>query len=123
MKSGAMASPLYDFIQQTYSPADECSLWSPEQTASLRYIPHWRVSWEAGPAEWGVLLTLGESMWLTEFDLSHDHRPEVILQRGNGWFTEPHFRFDIGFIEDVGRTKASRPHARFSDSRRNRGAN
>ena len=30
----------------------------------------------------------------------HDHRPEVILQSGNGWYTEPHYRFDIGFIED-----------------------
>ncbi len=96
-----------DFIQQIYEPGDECSLWSPEQAASLGYIRHWRVSWEAGPAEWGVLLTLGESMWLTEFDLSHDHRPEVILQRGNGWFTEPHFRFDIGFIEHAGRTATS----------------
>lgn len=50
--------------------------------------------------EWGVLLTLGESMWLTEMELSHDHRPEVILRWGNGWYTEPHYRFDVGFIED-----------------------
>ena len=46
-------------------------------------------------------------MWLTEFDLSHDHRPEVILQSGNGWYTEPRYRFDVGFIEDAGRTKTS----------------
>jgi hypothetical protein len=47
----------------------------------------------------GVLLTLGESMWLTEFDLRHDHRPEVLLQSGQGWYTEPYHRFDVGFIE------------------------
>ncbi len=39
-------------------------------------------------------------MWLTEFALRHDHRPEVMLQSGYGWYTEPHYRFDIGFIEE-----------------------
>jgi hypothetical protein len=58
------------------------------------------VSWEAGPAEWGVLLSLGESMWDSEFDLKHDHQPEALLQRGAGWYSEPHFRFDVGFIEN-----------------------
>jgi len=53
--------------------------------------------------EWGVLLTLGESMWLQEFGLGYDHRPEVLLQSGDGWYTEPHFRFDIGFVEDLGK--------------------
>jgi hypothetical protein len=53
--------------------------------------------------EWGVLLTIGESMWLTELELRYDHRPEVILESGNGWYTEPHYRFDIGFIEEAGR--------------------
>jgi hypothetical protein len=24
----------------------------------------------------------------------------VMLQCGNGWYTEPHYRFDVGFIED-----------------------
>jgi hypothetical protein len=46
-----------------------------------------------------VLLTLGDSMWLTEFDLHHNHRPEVLLQSGQGWYTEPYYRFDVGFIE------------------------
>jgi hypothetical protein len=72
----------------------------------LEYIPCWRVSWEAGPVEWGVLLTLGESMWLTELELRYDHRPEVILESGNGWYTEPHYRFDVGFIEDAARGPA-----------------
>jgi hypothetical protein len=81
-------------------------LWSPEQAAMLGYIPSWRVSWEAGPVEWGVLLTIGESMWLTELELRYDHRPEVILQSGNGWYTEPHYRFDVGFIEDAARGPA-----------------
>ncbi len=100
MSAAEAARGLFDFIQQTYGPGDECSLWSPEQAANRGYRPFWRVSWEAGPVEWGVLLTLGESMWLTEFELGHDHRPEVMLQSGYGWYTEPHHRFDIGFIED-----------------------
>jgi hypothetical protein len=96
------ARALYDFIQEHFGAGKECSLWSPQQAAKRGYSQFWRVSWEAGPVEWGVLLTLGESMWLTELELSHDHRPEVILQSGNGWYTEPHYRFDIGFIEDHG---------------------
>jgi hypothetical protein len=75
-------------------------LWSLREAAQKGYRPFWRVSWEAGPVEWGVLLTLGESMWLTEFELGHDQRPEVLLKSGLGWYTEPHYRFDIGFIED-----------------------
>jgi hypothetical protein len=51
MNAGAAARALHDFIRQTYAPGKECALWSPEQAARLGYIPSWRVSWEAGPAE------------------------------------------------------------------------
>jgi hypothetical protein len=93
------AQALYDFIQMLFSPGDECSLLSPAEADLTGVGPYWTVSWEAGPAEWGVLLSLGESMWLTEFDLKHDHRPEVLLQKGAGWIAEPYFSFDVGFIE------------------------
>ena len=95
----AAAQALYAFIQEHFHPGDECSLSSPAEAKTRGCTASWHVSWEAGPAEWGVLLSLGKSMWLTEFDLTHDHRPEVYLQSGNGWYAEPHFRFDIGFIE------------------------
>jgi len=98
------ARALYDFIQQHYGVGEECSLWSPEEAMKRGYGPFWRVSWEAGPAEWGVLLTLGESMWLTELEVNCDHRPEVLVQSGIDWYAEPHYRFDIGFIEDRVRT-------------------
>jgi hypothetical protein len=101
----------YSYLSLTSSngctnPGDECSLWTPEQAEGLGYSEYWHVSWEAGPAEWGVLLSLGESMWLTEFELRHDHRPEVLLQSGLGWYSEPYHRFDIGFIDD-GKTEPS----------------
>jgi hypothetical protein len=38
-------------------------------------------------------------MWAREFNLRHDHKPEVLLQAGDGWYREPHHRFDVGFIE------------------------
>jgi hypothetical protein len=47
-----------------------------------------------------MLLSLGESMWLTEVGLGHYHRPEVLMQSGDGWYVEPHHRFDVGFVED-----------------------
>ena len=57
---------LFGFLQQHFEPGDECSLWSPAEAKSLGDSAFWRVSWESGPLEWGVLLTLGESMWLQE---------------------------------------------------------
>jgi hypothetical protein len=95
----AAARALFDFIQRQFDPGDECSLLSPAEARAAGCGAFWHVTWEAGPAEWGVLLSLGESMWLTEFDLAYDHRPEVLLQRANGWVAEPYFRFDVGFIE------------------------
>jgi hypothetical protein len=38
-------------------------------------------------------------MWLTEFELRYDRRPEVLLRGAEGWHTEPYFRFDVGFVE------------------------
>ena len=96
------ARALDHFIRQHFAAGDECSLWSPEEAQALGYGRHWRVSWEAGPVEWGVLLTLGESMWLSEYELRYEHRPEVLLQRGKGWYSEPWYRFDVGFIEEAG---------------------
>ncbi len=93
------ARALYDFLQEHFQPGDECSLWSPDEARSLGYPRWWRVSWEAGPVEWGVLLSLGESMWLTELWLKYDHRPEVLLRGAAGWYTESYFRFDVGFVE------------------------
>ncbi len=49
--------------------------------------------------EWGVLMSLGESLWLTELEMKYDHRPEVLLRGADGWYTEPYYRFDIGFVE------------------------
>jgi hypothetical protein len=94
------ARALYDFLQEHFHPGAECSLWSPAEAKALGYSAFWRVSWEAGPAEWGALLTLGKSMWSQELDLRRDHRPEVLLQSSDGWYTEPHYGFDIGFVED-----------------------
>jgi hypothetical protein len=94
------ARALYTFLQKHFDPRDECSLWSPAEAVVRGYGRCWWVSWEAGPVEWGVLLSLGESMWLTELGLEHDGRPEVLLQSGNGWYAEPYHRFDVGFVED-----------------------
>jgi hypothetical protein len=93
------AQGLFDFIQAQFKPGAECSIWSPAEANARGFGLHWRVSWEVGPEEWGVLLSLGESMWDSEFDLEHDHQPEVLLKSGAGWHAEPHFRFDVGFIE------------------------
>jgi hypothetical protein len=38
---------------------------------------------QAGPVEWGVLLTRGESVWHRDFGLlRRDNLPEVMLQGG-----------------------------------------
>ena len=95
------ARRLFGFLQQHFRPGDECSIWTPAEARSRGYSAFWRVSWESGPLEWGALLTLGESLWLRELGLPCDHRPEVLVVCGQGWYTEPHYAFDVGFIEET----------------------
>ena len=99
MVVGDAARALYDFLQEHFQPGAECSIWSPDEAEALGIPRRWRVSWEAGPVEWGALLSMGQSMWLTEFELRYDHRPEVLLRGADGWYTESYYRFDVGFIE------------------------
>ena len=102
MTASDAARTLYEFLQKHFQRGDECSLWSPAEAKAKGYSRCWRVSWEAGPVEWGVLLSLGESMWMTELEAGHghDHRPEDLLQSGDGWYEEPQYRFDVGLEEE-----------------------
>ena len=54
MTAAGGARALFDFIQCTYGPGDECSLRSPQAAARRGYRPYWHASWEAVPFEWGV---------------------------------------------------------------------
>jgi hypothetical protein len=62
------------------SAKKEVALFSPEESSARGYGEFWRVMWESGPYEWAI----GAS-----FDI-----------RSDGWFTEPYYSFDLGFVPD-----------------------
>lgn len=56
-------------------------LWEPQETARRGYGNCWMVSWEDGPFEWAVFLSLSATM----------HGP---------WgYTEPYHSFDLCFVQ------------------------
>lgn len=59
-------------------PESELHIWEPGQNGSS-----WRVSWEAGPYEWAIYAS---------FHISN-------MSRDGGWFTEPHYSFDLCFTD------------------------
>jgi DNA polymerase Ligase (LigD) len=89
----------YGLLERTDDPLGP---WFMGIVLSGRTRRWWRVGWEAGLFEWAVLPTLGECTWLSELDLKHEHRLEVLLQSGRGWYSEPWYRFDVGFVERWG---------------------
>lgn len=58
----------------------ELYLFTPEETAALERGRYWYVMWEAGPCDWGIIA----SSWL--------------YNRRAGWYTEPYYSFDVGFV-------------------------
>lgn len=79
-------------------PAIECALWSPEEAVERGYGVNWRVSWESGPFEWAVCMSLGGRLEEAErFNYAYNGVPEVVLTSEH-WFVEPHYSFDLGFI-------------------------
>lgn len=63
-------------------PGWEILTFPPEQTTH-EGSGFWRLCWESGPFEWAC---------------GNDVLPER-LRRGNGWYTEPHFSFDLCYTE------------------------
>lgn len=63
-------------------PEIECSLWTPAEAAERGYDPQYMVSWEAGPSDWGIMLS------------------ERCHNMPGSWFTEPHYSFDLCFVDE-----------------------
>lgn len=86
------AKALHRFLTEEFD-ADGAVLYRPEDNPRG---DNWAVSWEGGPYEWAVHLTLGESLCRGEF--SQFASPEVIgFYNQDNWLAEPHFSFDLQF--------------------------
>lgn len=79
----AFYAALYPVVRKCFNqnPDVELALWSPEEAEQRGYQKAWMVSWESGPWEWGVATSLA---WL--------------FNRTAGWYTEPHYSFDVSFV-------------------------
>jgi hypothetical protein len=63
-------------------PDIECGIYGPKEAAGREYGPVWVVWWEAGPYEWAIPASM-----------------EFMRNAKAGWFTEPHYSFDLTFTE------------------------
>ena len=75
-------------------PDIEASLWNPEKARKQGFGNSWSVVWEAGPYEWAVNLSLGESAYASENQSRGE--PEVDLM-ARSWLAEPYNSFILCF--------------------------
>ena len=88
------------------SPSHELLLLSPSATAEhFGRDPQWCICWESGPYHWGERLSGGEGLAVEEmsgtfFPEYLDSTPEIKgVLKANRWYIEPHYSFDINFVE------------------------
>lgn len=88
-----------------YDPNVECVLLSPKQSHDIGLDRLWRVMWESGSYNWGFYLSCG-GVTFVKYDGNWDtSEPEIILGEPDGWYLEPHYTFDVGFV----------PHTTYAD--------
>ena len=75
--------------QHGMDPDIELSLMDPDRSEQCGYGRVWRVMWESGPHDWGVVLSCGG-------DTAPLLGVEIIM---GGWHMEPYYGFDVGFYE------------------------
>lgn len=79
----ALHKALCKFAAEVYgqNPDIELFIDSPEQSVARGYGKSWRVCWESGPFEWGVLASF------------------ECRAKDFSWYTEPYYSFDLCFSE------------------------
>lgn len=84
-----VARGIFDGIKRIVG-ADECTemfLMDPDRSEECGYGRTWRVMWEGGPYEWGIKLSLEDTLFGTRFLMP------------SGFYLEPYYSFDVGVYE------------------------
>jgi len=74
---------------------DEALLWSPEESDKRGLGKSWHVSWEGGPFEWAISVSLGGSI-----SGRFTGAAEVLLVGAKKYIAEPYHSFDLSFSPD-----------------------
>ena len=95
------AKALYKYLvnlanEMGYDGEREVFICNPKQSKERGYSEAWMVSWESGPFEWAVPVSLGSSMFAGELGYSNTNGPEIFAFSEN-WFVEPWYSFDLYF--------------------------
>lgn len=95
------AKALYKYLlnlanEMGYNGEREVIIRSPAKSKAMGYSEAWMVSWESGPFEWAVPVSLGSSMYAGEFGYGATDGPEIFAFSEN-WFVEPWYSFDLYF--------------------------
>jgi hypothetical protein len=83
------------------NPEIECALWAPGKAAAMGYSRLWHIVWDAGPNAWGINLSLGGQTFRPEGEPWDMDAPEVVMGRPDGWYLQPHYSCDVGFVPTV----------------------
>jgi hypothetical protein len=68
--------------------------------------------WESGSYDWGIDLSSGGVTFVKYDGDWNTSEPEIIFGKPDGWYLEPHYGFDVGFVPDT-------PYADFEDDQSN----
>jgi hypothetical protein len=98
------AKKLYELVCELardmgQEPEIECHLNSPERSVELGYGRCWQVSWEAGPYQWGIALSMSDGFPLSDYGSGMDSSIPVKHLDNDKWFLEPYYSFDVCFAE------------------------
>jgi len=93
-------------VKMGQKPEIEVTLFTPEKGEKMGYGKSWRVMWEAGPYQWGFLLSGGSSILSNEIDGPLRRKlgvkapkPEFNVRGEQSWYTDHHYSFDVGFVD------------------------
>lgn len=97
---GAAEKALHAFLQKKAKELgqqpDEVILQTPIQSDACGTGKNWRVIWEAGPFEWAINATMGESIYAGEV-MCYGAPPQVLLMGAVKYCAEPYYSFDVCF--------------------------
>ena len=95
------ATKLHEFLREKsaalgQNPDIEVFMRQHQDQQGNEQAGRWLVSWEAGPYEWAICLSGGDSMYAAELE-NYSGKTQVKMFGSPHWIAEPYYSFDLVF--------------------------